>query len=111
MRQLREFAQQQEEFEKANARIVAVSSDDAEQARQVWERAALKRFSVLSDPQAKVIREYGLVQVYSDGRAAGAIRTTLLLDGKGVIRWSEIAATANQTPKPETLLEELRRLE
>jgi peroxiredoxin len=110
MRQLREFAQQHEEFAKANVSLVAISSDDAEQARHVWERAALKRFPVLTDPGAKVIREYGVVQVYGGRRPDGAIRTTLLLDEQGIVRWSEIAGTANQTPKPETLLEELGKL-
>ena len=61
MRQLREFAQHSSEFDQLKARLVAISTDDREHAYLVWDKAAGRKFVVLSDPEATAIRQYGLL--------------------------------------------------
>jgi peroxiredoxin len=107
MRQLREFAQQADEFKKLGARLVAVTSDGQEHTRLVWERNAQKRFSILSDSAVKVIREYGLLHERGQDPSI-AIRTTFVLDAEGRVRWFEVSETVAAFPKPEKVLEVLR---
>jgi peroxiredoxin len=87
---------------------VALSADDPEHARLVWRKLVKKKFPVLSDAGAKVIREYGLLDKESHGEAEIAIRTTLLVDEKGVERWRLVSAMANDIPAPEDVLQRIR---
>ncbi len=57
MKQLREFAQRKSDFDAQNARVVGISVDDPEHARKVWDDVAHQNATILSDPDAKVIRE------------------------------------------------------
>ena len=41
--------------------IVAISVDDREHARLVWEKVVDRQFTILSDLEAHVIRTYGLL--------------------------------------------------
>src|SRR5712691_10587656 len=50
MTQLREFAQRSSEFDKLGVSVVALSVDDQEHAHKVWEEAAQRKFTILSDP-------------------------------------------------------------
>jgi peroxiredoxin len=110
MRQLREFAQHASEFEQANARLVAISVDDQEHAHLVWEKKADRRFVVLSDPGAKVIRKYGLLHPHGKGDEDIAIRTTYILDENGRERWRKVSATIPEIPKAAEVLAELRAM-
>lgn len=110
MRQLREFAQQADEFEKLNARLVAITSDPQEHTRRTWEQHAQKRFTILSDPEARIIRQYGLLHART-GEPDIAIRATLVLDEESIERWRKVSATVGEIPKPEEVLEQLRKLE
>ena len=108
MRQLREFAQQKSEFDKLNTRLVAISADDLEHARQAWEKAAGRKFPVLSDPQVQAIQAYGLLDTESSEGDRIAIRTTLLVDEKGIERWRQVSEKVRDVPKPEDILQRLR---
>ena len=55
MTQLREFAQRSADFDKLGVLVVALSVDDQEHTHRVWEEAAQRKFTILSDPGAKVI--------------------------------------------------------
>jgi peroxiredoxin len=110
MRQLREFAQHAGEFEQANARLLAVSVDDQEHAHLVWEKQASRQFVILSDPGAKVIREYGLLHPHGKGDEDIAIRTTYIIDENGRERWRKVSATIPEIPKSAEVLAQLRGL-
>ena len=68
MSQLREFAQHKADFDRINTKIIALSVDDAAHSHATWDKAVNRQFPVLSDPGAKVIREYGLL--HADGLEA-----------------------------------------
>lgn len=108
MRQLREFAQHKAEFDKLNVRLVALSAEGPENTRKVWEKSAGKKFPVLSDAGAKVIREYGLLDAESSKGNEIAIRTTLLIDENGIEHWRLVSNMVRDVPKPEDVLQRLR---
>jgi peroxiredoxin len=108
MRQLREFAQHATEFEQVNARVVGISVDDVQQNRGVWEKAANKQFTILSDPGAKVIRLYGLLHPAGRDDEDIALRTTLLIDENGVERWRRVSDSVMDIPKSADVLARIR---
>ena len=63
MKELRGLARQIGEFERFNVRVAALSTDGQDHARAVWERTVSGKITILSDPDARVIREYGLLHV------------------------------------------------
>ena len=87
---------------------MALSADDSEHARLVWKKLVKRKFPVLSDAGAKVIREYGLLDKESHGEAEIAIRTTMLVDENGIERWRLVSAMANDIPAPEDVLQRIR---
>jgi len=110
MTQLREFAQHKDDFEKLKVRVVCISVDNRKHAHMVWEKPGHQQFTVLSDPDAKVIHEYGLL--HSKGHAGQniAIRATLVLDEKGQERWRRVSKTVGDIPAVQEVLERLREI-
>ena len=110
MRQLREFAQHSEDFKKVNTRLVAISVDDREHAHMVWEKKTEGKFAILSDPGARVIRQYGLLHPQGKGEEDIALRTTYVIDENGRERWRKVSATVLEIPKSADVLAVLRTL-
>ncbi|MBI1740656.1 MAG: redoxin domain-containing protein [Candidatus Koribacter versatilis] len=110
MRQLREFAQHADEFDHLKARLVAVSVDDQEHAHLVWDKMAGRKFIILSDPGANVIRQYGLLHAQGRGDTDIAIRTTFVIDENGRERWRRVSTTIPDIPKAEEVLRRLREM-
>ena len=110
MNQLREFAQHKEDFDKLNARIVAISVDDQEHARMVFDKKVERRFPILTDLDAKVIRQYGLLHPHGKGDQDIAIRTTFLIDEQGNERWRRVSETVLDIPKASDVLEQIKTL-
>ncbi len=108
MRQLREFAQQKAEFDKLDVRLLAISAEGPEHTRMVWKKSAGEKFPVLSDAGAKVIREYGLLDAESSPGNEIAIRTTLLVDEKGIERWRQVSDKVRDVPSPADVLQRIR---
>jgi len=80
------FRDLQTDLERAHLRIVGVSPQDADSHRRFADKHGLK-FTLLSDPNKKVIRQYGL-----DGPLGfGVRRGTYLIGADGVIRDSVLA--------------------
>ncbi len=52
MTELREFARHSDDLAKIGVRLVPISVDNQQHAREVWEKVAEKKFTVLSDPGA-----------------------------------------------------------
>jgi peroxiredoxin len=109
MTELREFARRSDEFEKLGVRLVPISVDDQQHAHEVWERAADKKFTILSDPEAMVIRKYGLVHESGHGGSDIALRTTLLIGPDGRERWRRISHSVPDIPTADDTLAEIRQ--
>ena len=108
MGQLREFAQHKSDFDHLKTKIVALSVDDQQHAHETWEKAANKQFPVLSDPGAKVIREYGLL--HADGHEGEdiAIRTTIYIDADGKEVWRRVSTSVMDVPKVKEVLDRIQ---
>ena len=104
MTQLREFARRSEEFEKLGVRLVAISVDDQKHAREVWEKVANRRFRVLSDPGAPVIRKYGLLHSSGYSGADIALRTTILIGPDGREAWRRVSESVPDIPSVDDVL-------
>jgi peroxiredoxin len=91
-----------------NIRIVAISADDVEHARLVWQQKVDRKFPVLSDPGAKVISQYGILHANGHGEENIAIRTAVLLDEKGVEVWRRVSSSVSDAPKPKEILGKIR---
>ena len=107
MTQLREFAQHKKEFDERRVRIIALSVDDLPHARRVWERVAGRNFTILSDPEAKVIRKYGLLHAGGANGQDIAIRTTIFLDEHGIERWRRVSETVPDIPSVKDVLQRI----
>jgi len=108
MNQLREFAQHSQEFEAQNVHIVAISVDDQEHARQVWDQKVERKFPVLSDPGAKVISEMGIVHPKGHDHEDIAIRTSVLVDENGNELWRRASTSVSDAPKVNEILGRIR---
>ncbi len=108
MKQLREFAQKTQDFEAQNVRIVAISSDDVEHAKLVWNKLGGK-FTILSDPGAKVITQYGLLHAHGYKDEDIAIRTSLLVDEQGNEVFRRVSSSVMETPSVDEILAKIRQ--
>jgi peroxiredoxin len=108
MMQLREFARHKAEFDALDTRIAAISVDDVEHNRTVWDKVLGKQFLVLSDSRTTVIRQYGLLHPAGKGDADIALRTTLLIDAQGVEQWRRVSETVPDIPKADDILARIR---
>jgi peroxiredoxin len=109
MTELREFARHSTDFEKLGVRVVGISVDDQEHAREAWEKAGNKKFTILSDPGAKVIRQYGLLHEQGHGESDISLRTTLLVDPGGRERWRRVSQSVPDIPTADQTLAEIRQ--
>lgn len=61
MTELREFAQHSDDLDKLGVHLVLISVDNQQHTLEVSEKVAEKKFTILSDPGATVIKEYGFL--------------------------------------------------
>ena len=104
MTELREFARHSDELEKLGVRLIPISVDDQQHAREVWEKAAEKKFTILSDPGAQVIRQYGLLHQSGHSDSDIALRTTLLIGPDGRENWRRVSRSVPDIPNWEETL-------
>lgn len=107
--QLKDIAKNIEKFRSLNVKVLAISADEGEHVRKVFDKAAMGQFVVLSDPGAKTIREYGILQPGDEKKPDIAIRTTLLIDEKGNEVWRRVSKSAADIPRAEELLTQIRQ--
>jgi len=83
----KEFRDNIKEFEKENAVILGVSKDSVESHQKFKQKHELP-FTLLSDPEGRVLELYGVWKKKSlYGRTfMGAERTTFLIDENGVVK-------------------------
>lgn len=99
------------EFEERGIRIAAISVDPPETSRKL----ATKRgytYTLLSDPNADVIRRYDLL--HPDAGEGGqdiARPAEFLLDSRGVVRWVNLTEDFWVRATPEQLLEASQKVQ
>jgi peroxiredoxin len=109
MKQLREFAQRKSDFDAQNARVVGISVDDPEHTRKVWNDVAHHDLTVLSDPGAKVIRDYGLLHAKGYKDEDIALRATLIVDENGREVFRQVSSSVPDVRKADEILAELKK--
>ena len=87
------FAAAYAQFKKAKANIVGISADSMA-AHGKFKRKMAFPFELLSDPDQKVCKLYGVIREKSmyGKKFMGIERSTFLIDGKGVLRheWRKV---------------------
>jgi peroxiredoxin len=109
MSQLREFAQRKADFDRRHIQIVALSVDDVPHAHEAWDKAAHRQFTVLSDPGAKVIHEYGLLHPGGHDNQDIALRTTIYIDPSGREVWRRVSTSVADVPKVNEVLARIQQ--
>jgi peroxiredoxin len=110
MKQLREFAQRKSDFDAQDARVVGVSVDDLEHTRKVWNEVAKHDAIILSDPGAKVIREYGLLHAKGYKGEDIALRATLIVDKDGREVFRQVSSSVPDVRHADQILAELKKI-
>lgn len=83
----REFRDLAEQFDKEDAVIIGISKDNVESHKKFKKENNLP-FTLLSDPEAKVLKKYGVLKkkVLYGKAFMGVERTTFLIDEEGRIK-------------------------
>ncbi len=98
MAELREFARHSEELDTLDVMLIPISVDDQQDAHKAWEKVADKKFTILSDPGAQVIRRYGLLHHAGHGDSDIALRTTFLIAPDGREKWRRVSESVPDIP-------------
>jgi peroxiredoxin Q/BCP len=109
MRQLREFAQRKQDFDAANAVVVGIAVDDQAHTRKVWEDVTQRKLTILSDPGAKVIREYGLLHPKGYKDEDIALRATLIIDQNGREVYRKVSSSVPDVRTADEILAQLKQ--
>jgi len=91
------------EFQKFDAVILAISTDTIENSKRTKEEFDIQ-YPVLSDPEADVIRDYGVYSWEEDI----AFPATFIIDREGIIRWQ--SPVIGEREYPDTILMELEKI-
>ncbi len=109
MTELREFARHSEDLDKLGVRLIPISVDDQQHAHEAWEKVAEKKFTILSDPGAQIIRRYGLLHQSGHAESDIALRTTLLIAPDGREKWRRVSQSVPDIPKWEETLAMIKK--
>jgi peroxiredoxin len=109
MNELREFARHSKDLENLGVRLIPISADDQEHAREAWGKAAERKFTILSDPGSTVIRKYGLVHEAGHRGSDIALRTTILINPEGREQWRRVSQTVPDIPTWDETLSMIRK--
>ena len=108
MTELREFARHSKELDELYVRLFPISVDNREHAHEVWEKVAEKKFPILSDPAATVIRKYGLLHAGGRDGEDIALRTTILIGRDGREKWRRVSRSVPDIPSWNDTLTEIK---
>ncbi len=90
-----------------DAEILAISVDDLSGAARVVDSLGLE-YEILSDPDAEVIRAYGVFNLHNNDLATPA---TFIVDKEGAISWQYIGKTSRtDRPDNDEIIAQLREL-
>ena len=98
------------EFHDRGAEVVAISVDSPAESQKLCQSRGYS-FPFLSDPNAEVIRRYGVLHPKGgeDGKDI-ARPAEFLLDAGGTIRWVNLTDDFRVRARPEAVLEAINRL-
>lgn len=99
------MASNYDKFKATGAEIFAISVDPPEKSREMAEKLKLT-FTVLSDPEHRVIDRYGIL----DPGGKISIASVFIVDKKGIVRWSYVTDDYKVRPLDETILAELAKI-
>jgi len=100
-----------EEIRETDARVLSVCVDSVETNAKVVENLDLD-FPILSDPDLKVIKAFGLLHKggYAREGADVARPAVFVLDQQGVVRWRHLTDNWRKRVRPEVVLEQLSKI-
>lgn len=93
----------------ADAELLAISVDPVATSKKL--AADLKlTYTLLSDPELKVIDAYGVRHPGGNDGQDIARPATFILDRDGVVRWRDLTETIRLRVRPERILEQLAKI-
>jgi peroxiredoxin len=98
MAELREFVQHKKDFDANNIQLVAISNDDPQHAKQVYEGPAAKDWTILMDPGFKTGADYRV----KDGDSV--TRTVVLIDENGQEIYRQATSGIDETKLPDQVI-------
>jgi peroxiredoxin len=90
-------------FQQLNAGILAISVEEPALGQRVADLLTLP-FPVLSDPNHRVVDQYGVYNLLGDSLATPSV---FIIDMEGVIRWAYVGESSADRPSNEMILEQL----
>ena len=94
-----------QELREAGIRPVAISIDSPEESRNLAQEQGYT-FTILSDPNAEVIKRYDLVHAGAGESGKDiALPAEFLIDSSGTVRWVNLTENYMVRARPEQILE------
>jgi peroxiredoxin len=107
---LRGFEQHLSEFHEQGVEVVAISVDLSAESQKLCQSRGYS-FPFLSDPNAQVIRQYGVLHPKGGEDDKDIARPAeFLVDTMGTIRWVNLTDDFRVRTRPEAVLEAISRL-
>jgi peroxiredoxin len=102
---LRSIEQSRESLKEAGVRAVAISIDTPAESHKLAQEQGYT-FTILSDPNAEVIRRYDLVHAGAGETGKDIARPAeFLVDSSGTVRWVNLTENYMVRARPEQILE------
>lgn len=101
------FSSRQKEFERVNAKVVGLSSDDVASHDRFCQKHSLS-IELLADPQGKLLKDLGVEQKEWHGKMYWD-RVTFIADEKGIVR--HIFENVNPKGHEDEVLRKLKHLQ
>lgn len=89
-----------------------ISVDNQQHSRETWEKVVEEKFTILSDPDAVVIRKYGLLHAgggVAHGERDIALRTTILIGPDGRERWRRVSQSVADIPSWDETFQTIKK--
>ena len=108
--ELRSIEKSLDKLKEAGVRPVAISIDSPEESRNLSQQQGYT-FTILSDPNAEVIRRYDLVHAGAGENGKDIARPAeFLIDSSGTVRWVNLTENYMVRARPEQILEAAKSL-
>ncbi len=91
------------EFQEENTSLIAISKDTFEQA-QLVKLITQAEYMILPDPEANVLKEYGVFDLLGDGVAAPSV---FIINPDMTIYWSYVAKNIRDRPTTDEILQKI----
>ena len=103
--------EQSRELKEAGIRPVGISIDSPEESRKLAQEQGYT-FTILSDPNAEVIRRYDLIHAGAGENGKDIARPAeFLIDSSGTVRWVNLTENYMVRARPEQILEAAKSVE